>query len=151
MFRMGRAAASRLWPLVVLACTAGPLEPPAGFTYSAATPDCGPADGPAVSIYLAGGPISAIEPPAPHIRVYIWEGVDALNGRSLPLTGPSAGGSAQYVTSAGFTSASAGEVTIAEVRADTSIEGTVELDFPSLGRVRGTFSAAWVSRTLVCG
>src|SRR5512134_2991597 len=68
--------------LVVPGCGDGrePPAPPPGFTHAAATRDCGPADGPAVSIYLASQPVDRVDPPAPFIHLYLWRGLDDLAG-----------------------------------------------------------------------
>ncbi len=54
--------------------------PPAGYSNAAATRTCGPADGPAVAIYLAPDAIDTLEPAAPYIRIYLWKSVDAVLG-----------------------------------------------------------------------
>jgi hypothetical protein len=142
------------WSIVLsaVACGAELAEPPTGFAFAAGTPDCGPADGPAVSIYLAGSPVEALEPTAPYARVYVWHAASELEGREWALTGAASEGSAQFVATTGdFEAATAGTLTVVAVRADHTIEGEVDLTFPTVGRVRGGFTAIWLPRTVMCG
>jgi hypothetical protein len=139
--------------LLALACgTAVGPESPVGFEHAAGTAACGPADGAAVAIYLAADTITAIEPPAPFVRVYLWQPLDQLAGRSWVLVDPSTAGSAQYCSAVSSCEpTSAGEVTIRSVGADSVIGGTVDLTFPVAGHIAGGFRAVWLSRTILCG
>src|SRR5436309_1107009 len=60
----------------------GPLR---SLTYAAATFACGPADGPAVAIYLTPSPIGSLEPSAPFVRVYVPVRLDELTSRAWPI------------------------------------------------------------------
>jgi hypothetical protein len=110
---------------------------------------CGPADGAATSIYLAGEPIEGVEPSSfPYVRITIWHGVMELAGGSFRVDTDVAG---LYFTGPNtFEIASSGSVTVERVGAGYRIDGVSDLLFPSR-RVLGTFSANWVQLELLCG
>jgi len=136
---------------LVAACASdGPLPPPEGFQHATATRTCGPADGPAVAIYLVTAPTAALEPPAPHVRINVWQSVSDLAGGMWEVDADSA--AAVYVTAPGeFEAASDGWIRVRAVGADTVLEGSVDLSFPDAGRVAGGFRAVWISAAPLCG
>ena len=70
-----------------MACRSDSVSaPPRGFMYAAAAFQCGPADGPAVGIYLAPNPVESLEPSAPYVRVYVPVRVDQLTGHLWPIS-----------------------------------------------------------------
>ncbi len=128
------------------------LAPPAGYSNAAVSRSCGPADGPAVAIYLAPVAIDTLEPAAPYIRIYLWRPVDAVLGSWLLAPSSADGTAARYQSSPGsIETATGGNVVVLSVGADSTITGNVDLQFPSTGRVRGGFRARWISRTFLCG
>jgi ABC-type Fe3+-hydroxamate transport system substrate-binding protein len=139
--------------LLVAGCNSDDaLSPPVGFAHAAATRSCGPADGPAVAIYLAPAAIATLEPATPYIRIDVWKAADALVG-TWSLSATSAHGAAsRFQDSLGsIESATGGTVVVSAVGSDSTITGSVDLQFPSSGRVHGAFSARWISRTFLCG
>jgi hypothetical protein len=136
----------------LIACTSNSIPgPPAGLPHAAATPTCAPTDGPAVAIYLAAVPLGSVEPPAPYLRIDVWQPPVRLAGRSWVLAGSESEGSAWfYSTATDFEIATRGRVTINAVAPDNTIEGSADLTFPSAGRIRGGFRAAWLSRVVGC-
>ncbi len=129
-----------------------PLSPPVGFAHAAATRSCGPADGPAVAIYLAPEAIATLEPATPYIRIDVWQAADALVGTwSLSATSAHGAASRFQVALGPIESATAGTVVVSAVGRDSTITGSVDLQFPSSGRVHGAFSARWIARTFLCG
>lgn len=140
--------------LLLMACASdGVNAPPPGLPHAAATRFCGPTDGPAVAIYLSRAPMLSLAPPAPYVRVAVWQPLDRLTGRSWSLTGAETEGGAWFFATPGtFEVATRGEVTVRAVSADNTVEGTVDLRFPSAGRIRGGFKASWLNLpTLLCG
>jgi hypothetical protein len=135
------------------ACTAeGILGSPDAPTYAVAAPTCGPADGPAVAIYLAEAPVDPMDPAPPYVRVVVWQPLDLLATRSWTLNDGDEGAAAWYYSGAQSSEVGAsGEVRVTAVRADSTVEGTVELRFPVAGRVAGRFRATWVPLSLRCG
>jgi hypothetical protein len=138
--------------VVALACSSDDVPGPTTDLYAVATAACGPADGPAVGIYLAHAPVESLEPPAPYFRVYIWEWLDRLGGRSWSL-GPNEGkgGAWFHPTATDFEIATRGTVTVTAVRPDSTVEGRADLTFPGGTRLSGTFRAGWRSRQMLCG
>lgn len=126
--------------------------PPDGLPHSAATRSCGPADGPAVAIYLASSPVQALEPSAPYVRFYMWQALNDLAGRSFALTGEAPEGSAWYHRSVSdYEVATSGQISVTSVGSDNTIEGWVDVRFATAGRVRGGFRATWIPGQPLCG
>ncbi len=139
--------------LLVAGCNSDDaLSPPVGFVHAAATRSCGPADGPAVAIYLAAEAIATLEPATPYVRIDVWKAADALVG-TWSLSPTSAHGAAARLQAShgSIESATGGTVVVSAVGGDSTITGSVDLQFPSSGRVHGAFSARWISRTFLCG
>lgn len=121
------------------------------MTHAAATLACGPADGPATAIFLARDSIEVLEPAYPYVRVMIWQPLAHLSGGSWRIVNSDTAAAALYISAPNqFEAASGGGVTVHRVGADFTIEGELDLWFPSR-RVAGEFRAAWVSRAVVCG
>ena len=135
----------------MVACASdGPLPPPEGFQHAAATRACGPADGPAVAIYLVTAPTAALEPPVPYVRINVWQSVSDVAGGVWEVDGDSAA-AAYFTGPADFEVASDGWIRVQVVGADTTVEGSVDLTFPTAGRVAGGFRAVWISAAPLCG
>jgi hypothetical protein len=129
-----------------------PTEPVSGLEHAVATNSCGPADGPAVAIYLAAQPVESLQPVAPYVQVQIGESFTALAAGSV------------YQVSDFFMEANAwfhgsgvemkiandGEVGVT-TKSSTALTGYVDLRFPDGLRFRGTFSANWEPRQVLCG
>jgi hypothetical protein len=154
-------AAPRIFGICILAllaasCSSGSISgAKEGLPYAAAAQSCGPADGPAVSIYLTPTLVSSLDPVPPYVRIDVWQPLDRLTERPWTLSSGSAAdadGAAVYYTGAPeLEVATSGRVTVSTVAPDRSIHGFADLRFPTLGRVRGEFHALWNSRRVVCG
>jgi hypothetical protein len=117
-----------------------------------AMPACGPADGPAVEIYLTPMPLETSEPTAPYVRIYIWQSLANLSERAWAVGGDEPVGAASHHSSSNdLVVATSGIVTVTRVAADNTIEGSADLTFPGTRRVRGGFRAAWRPRVMLCG
>ena len=142
--------------LVCLAAACGdesaPTEPVSGLPHAVATNSCGPTDGPAVLIYLAAQPVESQQPVAPYVQVQIWESFTALAAGSVfQVSDFFMQANASFHGSGVETkSANDGEVGVTS-RTSTAIAGYVDLRFPDRVRLRGTFSAAWEPRQILCG
>ncbi len=123
--------------------------PPEGLSHALAMNTCGPADGAATSIFLAGEPIEGVQPSSfPYVRIAIWREVTQLAGGSFRVDTDAVG---WYFTGPNtFEIASGGSVTVERVGAGYRIDGGSDLRFSSR-RVLGTFSANWVQLELLCG
>jgi len=137
---------------VAAACQSdGAQIPPDGLSHAAATRTCGPADGPAVAIYLAPSPVAVIEPAAPYVRVNIWQSVSDVEGGTWDVASGADAAAWYSATSTDVEVATDGHVTVSAVGPDTTVRGTVDLTFPSAGRITGSFEAAWISASPLCG
>jgi hypothetical protein len=151
--------ASRTFRICVLAllsasCSSGSiLGSVEGLPHAVAAQSCGPADGPAVSIYLTPAAVSTLEPPAPYVRISILQPLGRLTERSWTMNGAAADadGAAVYYTTDGSELATSGEVRVNTVDSDRTLHGFADLRFPTLGHIRGEFHAAWNPRVTVCG
>jgi hypothetical protein len=138
--------------LLVPACDAGPAEPPPfEFRFASATPECGPADGPAVIISLVRDTMPVLPPGGARVRVYLWHGLDDLRGQSWAVGGESQDGVADYWDGVRATTPLRGTVTVTRVLADSTVEGEVALTSEATFSVRSSFRATWIPRALLCG
>lgn len=137
--------------LLATACDSGLADPPTEFPFAWAASECGPADGPAVVIALVQDTLPALPPGGAHVRVYLWYGLDDLTGRSWTVGGSSQDGVADYWDGSGVVTALRGAVDVMTVRADSTVEGEVDLVSGGTLSIRGGFRARWVTRTLICG
>lgn len=134
-----------------IACDSdGVFAPIKHFEYSAATFQCGPADGPATEIYLTHD-VGSIEPNAPFVRIYVPVAVEQLSGDVWQLSGGSADGAAWFhSTDASSEVATSGYMIVAAVGTDRTVQGSVYLEFPDAGRVSGAFAATWIQSGVTC-
>lgn len=137
----------------VLACASDRIAaPPRGFANAAATRDCGPADGPAVAIYLASSEVSTPVPARPYIRIWIPRDLSELPGTTWTFAGANTEGGVWLYSGTGNPElATRGFAVINSVMADKSIHGTIDVQFPS-DRVTGGFNATWIPQSgALCG
>ena len=121
------------------------------FEYSAATFQCGPADGPATAIFLSHDAVGSTDPSTPFVRIYIPVAVEELSGRVWQISEVSTEGVAWF-HSAGASSeiAASGYMIVAAVSSDRTVQGSVYLEFPDAGRVSGAFAAGWIQSLVIC-
>jgi hypothetical protein len=127
-----------------MACSDATAVPAAGYTYAAAMAACGPADGPAVTIYLSPYPIQAQSPPPPFISIYINQAVEQIGGQTWTIGTRTDAGATLRLSADSVASATAGSVIVNSVSADKTIDGTADLTFPR-GHFIGAFHAGWIS------
>lgn len=135
-----------------VACASdGASGPIPGLPYAAALPTCGPADGPAVEILLVStAPSGAAEPQAPFVRIMIAHGLSELPGKTFALG--ESNGVASYISAPGqIEVSSGGKVRVGTADTARGVSGTVDINFPTHGKVAGRFTAAWTARTTRCG
>ena len=104
---------------------------------------CGPADGPTITILLARDPIRSFPPSIPYVNATIWNPPYQLVGHTWSVS-PRGEASASYVPWPGALQwASSGSITITAVDSAQTVEGVVDLQFPS--RIVATqFKAPWI-------
>lgn len=135
-----------------MACSDGIAAPPTGYTHAAATFACGPADGPAVAIYLSPNPVTSLEPSGPYVRIYIDQSVEQVGGKAWAIGGSSPAAAWFQTSASNYEIATSGYIITSSVAADKTIDGTVDLTFPNAGHVHGGFHAEWISQAgLLCG
>lgn len=116
-----------------------------------ATNSCGPLDGPAVEIFLSTRPVTSLETTLPRISVNIWRRPRELTERRWRLTDGEDGSALYYRNDSEPEFATSGEVTVRNVAADTTIEGSVDVEFGDAGHFRGDFRAIWIRNNALCG
>jgi len=136
-----------------MACSSDATSPQfRGFVYSAATAQCGPADGPAVAIYLASNPVGSIEPSAPFVRVYVPVQVDQLTAHIWPVAGTNAEAGALFHPDAStYEMAETGYMIVTSVNSDNTVTGSIDIRFPDAGHIKTAFSAKWQPNIILCG
>ena len=140
--------------VVAAACDSNSIEPPFGQFYATAARECiGPLSESGVAIYLGDVPVESEQPSPPYIRVVIPEYMlERLGGRTWVVAGNGAEGEAwawSFLTGPNPELATNGEVRVNTVDPDNTIDGWVDLTFPS-GRVAQNFRARWLPRVQYC-
>ena len=130
-----------------------PLEPLAALPYAAAISSCGPADGPATTIYLASTSVQLPQPEVPFIQVFVPRRFAESSGGDVFRIGENFNEEADawfHRSGVELKSATSGEVGITELRANR-LTGYVDLEFPDGVRIRGSFNASWQDVAILCG
>ena len=138
---------------LIVACSndPAPFEPLSELPYAVATPSCGPADGPAVLIYLASMPIDSLQPVAPFVQVNILRSITELGAGSVVQISESLSDANAWFRGSGVErQATGGEVGVTS-RTTTTLAGYIDLRFNDGPALRGTFSATWTPRQMLCG
>jgi hypothetical protein len=123
--------------------------PAPSLSHAAAVWGCGPADGPTVAILLAPDPIRSFPPSIPYVNATIWNPPYPLAGHTWSVS-PRGEASASFVPWPGaLQSASSGSITITSVDSSRTVDGVVDLQFPSR-MVTTHFKAPWISSGVYC-
>lgn len=137
---------------VAMACSSDTISAPLrGFVYAAAAAQCGPADGPAVAIYLAPNPVGSIEPSAPFVRVYVPVQLDQLSSHVWPISKNTEAAARFHPDATTVEFAEAGYVIVNSVDSDNTVAGSVDLLFPDSGHIKTAFIAKWRPNNILCG
>ena len=137
----------------LFACSSdSPLEPLDGLPHALATNSCGPTDAPIVLVYLASQPVDLQQPVSPFLQVHIPVSFTELTRDAVFEVGESFHDANAWFYRSGLetTTATRGEVGVSHVSAG-AISGFVDLEFEDGTRLRGSFSASWQPRQLLCG
>lgn len=136
--------------LLALACRSeGFSGPTAGLPHAAAFRTCGPADGPAVGIIFASGPVDSSPVSSPYLRITIAQPLEQVIGHSWTLDQNMG---ATYIAGPNdMETATSGSATITGLAADSTVLGSVALWFPTRGSIRGAFRARWIDMHELCG
>jgi hypothetical protein len=134
------------------------LAPPLGLSHAVASFGCGPTDGTAVTITLSRVAASSTSyfaaPATPYLQFTIWQDVRELNGSYLLASERTRGVAALYTSTTQYELAIAGTAIVTSVSPDNRIRGSIDAEFPTIGRIRGGFDATWKPLppgTFLCG
>lgn len=137
---------------LVLACSSdGVIGLTGRFDHAAASFTCGPADGPALAIYLAPDPITSLEPSGVYVRVYVTGTVDQILGKTWPVSTNSDAAAWFRPDVNDYEVATSGYLFVGSGSAGGTLEGSVDLQFPSAGHLHGAFHAQWIPTNVLCG
>lgn len=138
---------------LVLGCSSDSVVGPGGrFDNALARSTCGPADGPALAIFLAQDPIPTSGPSGEYVYVYI-----DLMTVPVPLLGQRLTVSPTSIVSASFRwtttryeNATGGYVILNRGSVGNGLDGSLDLLFPKAGRVHGEFHSEWLPNVHTC-
>jgi len=137
---------------LLLGCSSDGVVGPSGrFDHAAATFACGPADGPALAIYLAQDPITSLEPAGVFVRVYVSGTIDEIRGAILPISSNSNAAAWFHPNANDYEIATSGYLMVGSGSAGSTLEGSVGLQFPRAGDIHGAFHAEWIPTNVLCG
>jgi hypothetical protein len=146
LFRFSLVAA------VAMGCSADATTSPqlSAFVHSAAIRACGPADGPAVAIYLTPDPVGATEPSTPYVRVYVSVDQSELTAHPWPI-GSTTQAAAWFQPDASTSvAAESGNMIVNSIDSDNTINGSIEIFFPDAGHIQTDFHAKWLTNSVPC-
>ena len=123
----------------VTACGPTPGEPIAPATSARATLSCGPTDGPAVRILVAGAFVPVGRPVPPYVSVVIARPPGELAGRTWQFGDEGVTSAAHQPATGALEFSTRGVVVVRRVTSDTTIDGTLDVTFPSGVHVRQPF------------
>jgi len=146
---LGAAVAAGL----LAACAEASIPaPPTGYGFAYATRDCGPADGPAVRLFLVPQEVTLWPPSGARVEVAVWRATTQLPGADLVWSGATnLGWAGRCDDVAQCEAATDARVTFRGFAADSTLTGSVDLGFGDGSRVTGGFNAVWHPATPICG
>lgn len=153
-----RLARLAVLPLVLFVVASGcddpeSPEPTTEYPFAVAARACGPADGPAMEVFLTPAETSDVPADPPYVRLYLTKSPAELEGRTWVWPDP---GQAVFATECTQTGSScpaspSGAIALGDFAADSSIFVAVEMRRPNGERVRGQATARWLHRLIICG
>jgi hypothetical protein len=136
---------------LLLGCSSDGVVGPSGrFDHAAATFTCGPADGPAIAIYLASDPITPVVLSGVHVRLFVPGTIDEIRGVRFPISSQSEVGAWFHHNASDSEVATSGYLMVGNGSEGVGVDGLVDLQFPTAGHVHGTFHAEWMPAHIVC-
>lgn len=136
-----------------LACASDTVSGPVRvFNHAAAQAACGPADGPAVAIFLGPNSVSPLPPSAPYVRVYVPVAVNELPGRIWGISdGNSPAAAWFHPDGSTYELATSGYLIVTSVDSHNVIRGSVDVRFPDAGRIKSVFETTLLPNNYLCG
>jgi hypothetical protein len=137
---------------VLAACTSDVIVDLNEIPFAQAIASCGPADGPTVEVFLSATAFDN-PPAAPYLRLVFPASLSQLKAQRFPVDGKYDAAYALKVEggSNAIATATSGALTVNAVRADSTIDGAIDVRFTDGTRVRQSFLAAWRGRRILCG
>jgi hypothetical protein len=124
------------------------IEP---LPFAQAVNSCGPTDAPTVEVFLSPRPID-VTPVTPYLRVVFPVSIRELGATRFPVDGKFDAAYALKVEgSTSIVAAVSGELTVNAVRADSTVDGAIDVRFADGTRVRQSFLATWRGQRILCG
>ena len=148
---LSRSCGLSLAAVLLLACSSdGVIGPSSRFDHAAATFACGPADGPALAIYLSENAMTGAEPLGDFVRIYVSGTVDEIVGKMWPVsTGSNA--AAWFHSGANQDEpATGGYLLVSSGIAGQTLDGIVDIQFSKAGHLQRAFRAEWVQSQIIC-
>ena len=148
-----RRAGSLLALALPLACASdGVLIPVEGLRFAFSQYECGPADGPAIGIYLTRDPVDGTLAKPPYVHIYIDLSAGNLDGSTHDVGPQSPDAAARFVNSQGnYDFARAGSVTAHWTNSGLDVVGVADIVFNSAGHLVNSFDAPLGRTALICG
>ena len=149
---LSRSYGLSLVAALLLACSSdGVIGPSSRFQHAAATFACGPADGPALAIYLSQYPMTGDDPPGAFVRMYVQGMVDEIVGKMWQIsTGSNVAASFNSGATNDSEYATGGYLLVSSGSAGRTLEGTVDIQFPKAGHLQRAFRAEWIQSNIMC-
>lgn len=136
------------------ACRDRPVPPTGaidGFPEAIAQLECGPADGPATTLYLTREAADTAWTALPRVQATVYDSPERVTGRVLTLDGRETGSALWCRGERDCVPAERATLEFeSPLPADTA-RGWVDLRFPGLPPVRGRFAAEWRETQMLCG
>ncbi|HSA55515.1 MAG TPA: hypothetical protein VLE53_07410 [Gemmatimonadaceae bacterium] len=127
-------------------------RPLSEYPFALATRSCGPADGPAMAIYLT--PTEATDlPVVPYFQFYLMRSPAELEGRTWvwPSADETVAAWECTVTGGACAESPAGAIALGRFAVDSAIAVVVDLRRQNGERVRAHATARWLGREVICG
>jgi hypothetical protein len=127
-----------------------PEEPIQGYQSVQVGRDCGPAGGAAVAVVLRPE-AKAFDATGSQLRVVVWRSLEEVDGKTFSSAdSPPSGGGLECGGPESCQPLQAWRIRFTNVAADSSVTGFLEATVAGGPPRRGTFRAAWHSRTVYC-
>lgn len=123
------------------------------YPFAVATRTCGPADGPAMALFLSPGEINQVPAAPPYFQFYLTRDPAELEGRTLiwPSADETVGAWECTVPGAACAKSPAGVISLGRFGPDSALTVAADLRLGSGERVRVRTTARWVSGSPICG
>jgi hypothetical protein len=144
-----RVCSCAMVAIFAIACSDSVSPALRGFAYSSVAAQCGPADGPAVAVFLAPSLAGANGESAPYVRLYVAVSVSQLAG-VWPIT-TNSDATAWFQSNAATSEvAESGYMFVSSVDSDNTVTGSVDLQFPNAGHIKTDFRAKFRPNVALC-